>query len=74
MAVRYLSRLGLMWCQTQRGELQTVKVYPNLRRAREAELKALGAQSLVSAHRRARMPAAKGASLSRCAIMCPVMN
>jgi uncharacterized protein (DUF58 family) len=29
-----------------------VKVYPNLRRAREAELKALGARSLVSSHRK----------------------
>ncbi|MEJ7617156.1 MAG: DUF58 domain-containing protein [Pyrinomonadaceae bacterium] len=53
VAVRYLSRWRLMWCQTLVGEPLAVKVYPNLRRAREAELKALGAQSLVSAHRRA---------------------
>src|SRR4030095_16291498 len=29
-----------------------VKVYPNMRRAREAELKALGARSVVSSHRK----------------------
>jgi uncharacterized protein (DUF58 family) len=34
------------------GEPLAVKVYPNMRRAREAELKALGARSLVAAHRR----------------------
>ena len=52
IAVRFLSRLGLAWCQTQVGEPASVKVYPNLRRAREAELKALGARSLVAAHRK----------------------
>ncbi len=52
-AVRYLSRLGLVWCQTDLGEAQTVKVYPNFRRAREMELKALGAQSFLSIQRRA---------------------
>lgn len=52
IAVRYLSRLGLTWVQTEAGEKTSVKVYPNLRRAREAELKALGARSLVAAHRR----------------------
>lgn len=55
VAVRHLSRWRLVWRQTERGEPQTVKVYPNLRRAREAELKALGAQSLVAAHRRGHM-------------------
>src|SRR5919206_463292 len=35
------------------GETSSVKVYPNIRRAREAELKALGARSLVAAQRRA---------------------
>ncbi|HEY0080826.1 MAG TPA: DUF58 domain-containing protein [Pyrinomonadaceae bacterium] len=50
--VRYVSRLGLVWCATAAGEAETVKVYPNIRRAREAELKALGARSLVAAHRR----------------------
>jgi uncharacterized protein (DUF58 family) len=51
-AVRYLSRFGLAWCQMYVGEPLAVKVYPNMRRAREAELKALGARSLVAAHRR----------------------
>lgn len=51
-AVRYLSRFGLAWCQRHTGEPLAVKVYPNMRRAREAELKALGARSLVAAHRR----------------------
>ena len=52
IAVRFLSRLGLAWCQTKVGEPTAVKVYPNMRRAREAELKALGARSLVAAHRK----------------------
>lgn len=51
-AVRFLSGWSLAWCQTAVGEPTAVKVYPNLRRAREAELKALGARSLVSAHRK----------------------
>ena len=52
IAVRHVSRLGLAWCETRAGEAEAVKVYPNIRRAREAELKALGARSLVAAHRR----------------------
>jgi uncharacterized protein (DUF58 family) len=51
-AVRYLSRLGLVWNQTRAGRATSVKVYPNMRRAREAELKALGARSLVASHRK----------------------
>lgn len=51
-AVRYLSKLGLVWNQTRAGRPTTVKVYPNMRRAREAELKALGARSLVASHRK----------------------
>jgi uncharacterized protein (DUF58 family) len=51
-AVRFLSRLNLVWCETRVGEATAVKVYPNMRRAREAELKALGARSLVAAHRK----------------------
>jgi uncharacterized protein (DUF58 family) len=51
-AVRYLSRLGLVWNQTRAGQAMSVKVYPNMRRAREAELKALGARSLVASHRK----------------------
>jgi len=50
--VRFLSPLRLTWSETKVGEPPTVKVYPNMRRAREAELKALGARSLVSAHRK----------------------
>ncbi len=52
VVVRYLSRLRLVWRETRAGAAQSIKVYPNLRRAREAELKALGARSLVAAHRR----------------------
>lgn len=51
-ALRFRSRLRLIWCQTKVVEPVTVKVYPNMRRAREAELKALGARSLVSSHRK----------------------
>ncbi len=53
VAVRYLSRLRLVWRQTERADRATVKVYPNMRRAREAELKALGAQALVASQRKA---------------------
>jgi uncharacterized protein (DUF58 family) len=52
-AVRLRSRLGLVWRDSLEGETSAVKVYPNVRRAREAELKALGARSLVAAQRRA---------------------
>lgn len=52
-SVRVLSRLGLVWCQTDIGEAQSVKVYPNMRRAREIELKALGNQSFIAVRRRA---------------------
>jgi uncharacterized protein (DUF58 family) len=52
MVVRFPSPLRLAWSETKVGEPTTVKVYPNMRRAREAELKALGARSLVSAHRK----------------------
>jgi uncharacterized protein (DUF58 family) len=52
IAVRFLSRFNLVWCELRVGEASAVKVYPNMRRAREAELKALGARSLVSSHRR----------------------
>jgi uncharacterized protein (DUF58 family) len=52
IAVRYRSRLGLTWSETKVGASEVVKVYPNMRRAREAELKALGARSVVSAHRK----------------------
>lgn len=52
IAVRFLSRLNLVWCETKIGTAEIVKVYPNMRRAREAELKALGARSLVASHRK----------------------
>jgi uncharacterized protein (DUF58 family) len=52
IAVRFQSRLGLVWCETKVDSSAVVKVYPNMRRAREAELKALGARSLVSSHRK----------------------
>ncbi|HEX8287229.1 MAG TPA: DUF58 domain-containing protein [Pyrinomonadaceae bacterium] len=51
-AVRWLSRLGLVWCQTELGEPQSVKVCPNMRRAREMELKALGARSFLAIQRK----------------------
>lgn len=52
-AVRFRSRLGLVWCQAELGSEQDVKVYPNMRRAREIELKALGARSFLAIQRRA---------------------
>ena len=52
-AIRFLARLGLVWCQAELGEPQRVKVYPNMRRAREIELKALGARSYLAIQRRA---------------------
>ncbi|HEY2846671.1 MAG TPA: DUF58 domain-containing protein, partial [Pyrinomonadaceae bacterium] len=52
-ALRYRSRLGLVWCQTTLGSAEAVKVYPSMRRAREMELKALGARSFLAIQRRA---------------------
>jgi uncharacterized protein (DUF58 family) len=52
-AVRFLSRLGLVWCQTDLGKAEAVKVYPNMRRAREMALKALGAVSFLAVQRKA---------------------
>ncbi len=52
VAVRYLSRFGLVWREARACKPVAVKVYPNMRRAREAELKALGARSLVAARRK----------------------
>lgn len=52
IAVRYSSNLRLIWCQIEAYEKQIVKVYPNLRKAQEVELAALGAQSLVAAQRK----------------------
>lgn len=52
IAVRHLSRWRLAWRETIAGEAMIVKVYPNMRRAREAELRALGARSFVAARRK----------------------
>ena len=51
-ALRFRSPLRLVWCQMNVVEPVAVKVYPNIRRAREAELKALGARSVISSHRK----------------------
>ena len=51
-AIRFSSKLGLVWCQTYLNEAQAVKVYPNMRRAREMELKALGARSYLAIQRK----------------------
>ncbi len=51
-ALRFRSRLNLVWRDARVAEPVAVKVYPNMRRAREAELKALGARSVVSSHRK----------------------
>jgi uncharacterized protein (DUF58 family) len=51
-AIRFLSRLGLVWCQTTLCEPEAVKVYPNMRRAREMELKAIGANTYLAIQRR----------------------
>ncbi len=53
VAVRFKSRLGLVWCQAELAQPQVVKVYPNMRRAREIELRALGARSFLAIQRRA---------------------
>ena len=52
IAVRFPSRWRLAWKQARVGAANAVKVYPNMRRAREAELKALGARSFVAARRK----------------------
>lgn len=52
-AVRFLSKIGLVWCQTDLGVAESIKVYPNMRRAREMALKALGAISFQAVQRKA---------------------
>ncbi len=52
-AVRFLSRLGFVWCQTNLGAGEFIKVYPNIRRAREIALKALDAISFQAVQRKA---------------------
>lgn len=51
-AVRFLSKLRLVWCQANLNTEESVKVYPNMRRAREMELKALGASSYLAIQRK----------------------
>ncbi len=51
-AVRFLSRFGLVWVQAELGEAARIKVYPNMRRAREIELKALGANAYLAVQRK----------------------
>ncbi|MDQ3041359.1 MAG: DUF58 domain-containing protein [Acidobacteriota bacterium] len=53
VAARFLSKLKLVWCQTNLGEMEAIKVYPNMRRAREMALKALGAVSFLAVQRKA---------------------
>jgi len=52
IAVRFLSRWRLVWGQTRVDASIAVKVYPNMRRAREVELRALGTRSFVAARRK----------------------
>jgi uncharacterized protein (DUF58 family) len=52
IAVRFVSNWHLVWKQMRAGEPMGVKVYPNMRRAREAELRALGTRSFVAARRK----------------------
>lgn len=52
-AIRFLSKLGFVWCQTNLGAVESIKVYPNIRRAREIALKALGAISFQAVQRKA---------------------
>jgi uncharacterized protein (DUF58 family) len=52
VAVRYLTGWRLAWRETRGAEPVAVKVYPNMRRAREVELKALGTRSFVAARRK----------------------
>src|ERR1043166_6971458 len=52
IVVRFVSPWRLVWKQARVGEPIAVKVYPNMRRAREAELKALGTRSFVAARRK----------------------
>jgi len=52
-AVRCLSKFKLVWCQTYLNKSETIKVYPNMRRAREMELKALGSNSYLAVQRKA---------------------
>ena len=52
IAIRYQSRWRLAWGQASAGEPITVKVYPNMRRAREAELRAMREARATEAEQR----------------------
>jgi len=52
IAIRFLSRWRLVWCQTRVDAPAAVKVYPNMRRAREVELRAIGHALVCAAARR----------------------
>lgn len=52
IAVRFRSRWRLVWRPMLVEMPMTVKVYPNMRRAREVELRALGTRSFVAARRK----------------------
>lgn len=52
--VRFLSRFGLVWCQLTYPTAHTIKVYPNLREAKENELYAHRNRDLKQGHRRMR--------------------
>lgn len=52
-AIRMVSKWGLVWCQAELGDERSIRVYPNIRRAREAELRALGSRSFLAIQRRA---------------------
>ncbi|MFV0389681.1 MAG: DUF58 domain-containing protein [Pyrinomonadaceae bacterium] len=52
IAVQRLSQFGLVWTQEKYGNAQSIMVFPNLRRARELELKALGANNYLAVQRR----------------------
>lgn len=54
-AVRFRSRLGLVWCQLKYPTAGSVKVYPDIREAQRNELYAHRNRELRSGHRRLRL-------------------
>ncbi|HEU4391365.1 MAG TPA: DUF58 domain-containing protein [Blastocatellia bacterium] len=54
-AVRFQSRLGLVWRQLSFETARTVRVYPNIRQAKENELYAHRNRDLKEGHRRMRL-------------------
>jgi uncharacterized protein (DUF58 family) len=51
-AIRFLSNLKLVWCQSSLNASEFVKVYPNIGRAKNIFRKALGRQNLVVTERK----------------------